>query len=115
VRCLLGNGAAPGGLTLERIRAAGIGGSELPPNSALSVTVPGAAALWEDAVRQWGSMGLEQVGRGGRGARAAGGRLYPWRRLDGEGDAGSRAGAPGPPQPSRPPAACRVCRCCSRP
>ncbi len=58
---MLGNGAAPAGLTLEAIRAAGITGSELPPSSALSVTVPGAAALWEDVLQQWGTRSLQQV------------------------------------------------------
>jgi hypothetical protein len=35
--------------------AAGITGSELPPRHALTVSVPGAAALWEDALQRWGS------------------------------------------------------------
>lgn len=35
--------------------AAGITGSELPPRHALTVSVPGAAALWEEAVQRWGS------------------------------------------------------------
>jgi gamma-glutamyltranspeptidase len=54
VKCLAGNGAAPAGLTLEAIRAAGVAGTEMPLSSALTVTVPGAAALWEDAVARWG-------------------------------------------------------------
>lgn len=57
VRCLAGNGAAPQGLTLDAIRAAGVEGHELPLFSALTVTVPGAAALWEDAVRMFGGGG----------------------------------------------------------
>lgn len=55
VRCLAGNGAAPAGLSLNAVRAAGVEGHELPLFSALTVTVPGAAALWEDAVSRWGS------------------------------------------------------------
>ncbi|KAF6255728.1 gamma-glutamyltranspeptidase [Scenedesmus sp. NREL 46B-D3] len=55
VHCLQGNGAAPAGLSLEAVRAAGITGSELPPRHALTVSVPGAAALWEEAVQRWGS------------------------------------------------------------
>uniref|UniRef100_A0A383V5K4 Gamma-glutamyltransferase n=1 Tax=Tetradesmus obliquus TaxID=3088 RepID=A0A383V5K4_TETOB len=55
VHCLQGNGAAPAGLSLEAVRAAGITGSELPPRHALTVSVPGAAALWEDSVTHWGS------------------------------------------------------------
>jgi hypothetical protein len=39
----------------RRAAAAGITGSELPPRHALTVSVPGAAALWEDAVQRWGS------------------------------------------------------------
>ncbi|GBF97860.1 gamma-glutamyltranspeptidase [Raphidocelis subcapitata] len=54
VKCLAGNGAAPAGLTLDAVRAAGVEGSEMPLSSALTVTVPGAAALWEDAVARWG-------------------------------------------------------------
>ncbi|KIZ03435.1 gamma-glutamyltranspeptidase [Monoraphidium neglectum] len=52
---LAGNGAAPAGLSLEAVRAKGVQGGELPMFSALTVTVPGAARLWEDAVGRWGS------------------------------------------------------------
>jgi hypothetical protein len=51
---LAGNGAAPAGLSLEAVRAKGVQGGELPMFSALTVTVPGAARLWEDAVGRWG-------------------------------------------------------------
>lgn len=50
-----GNGAAPAGLSLEAVRAAGITDSQLPTRSALCATVPGAVAFWEDAVKHWGS------------------------------------------------------------
>jgi gamma-glutamyltranspeptidase len=35
--------------------------SALPPFHAITVTVPGAAAAWEDAVQQWGTLGLSQA------------------------------------------------------
>eukprot|EP00879_Flechtneria_rotunda_P004254 GHRR01004503.1.p1 GENE.GHRR01004503.1~~GHRR01004503.1.p1 ORF type:complete len:608 (+),score=203.40 GHRR01004503.1:170-1993(+) len=55
VSCLQGNGASPAALTLECVKAAGITGNELPPHSALTVSVPGAVALWEAAINKWGS------------------------------------------------------------
>lgn len=61
MRCLMGNGRSPGGLTMDAVRARGIKGSALPPFHAVTVTVPGAAAAWEDAVKQWGSLPLSQV------------------------------------------------------
>lgn len=61
VRCLMGNGRSPAGLTLPAVRAAGVVGPELPPFSAMTVTVPGAAALWEDTVKTWGRLPLSQV------------------------------------------------------
>ena len=36
-------------------------GQELPPYSALTVTVPGAPGLWEDAVQRFGKLSLAQV------------------------------------------------------
>lgn len=57
-----GNGKSPAGLTLECVRSKGINGHEMPPFSPLTVSVPGAAALWEDAVAQWGKLSLAQVG-----------------------------------------------------
>jgi len=36
-------------------------GSELPPFHAMTVSVPGAAQLWEDAVVHWGKLPLQQV------------------------------------------------------
>ncbi len=52
----MGNGRSPEGLTLDAVR-----GGALPPFHALTVTVPGAAAAWEDAVRLWGKLSLEQA------------------------------------------------------
>ena len=37
-------------------------GDALPPEHALCATVPGAAALWDDFVRECGTLQLEQVG-----------------------------------------------------
>ena len=57
----MGNGRSPAGLTLEAVRERGVHGGALPPFHALTVTVPGAAAAWEDAVRLWGKLSLQQV------------------------------------------------------
>ena len=48
----------------QAVRKAGVKGQELPPFSALCVTVPGAAGLWEDAVKSLGRLPLSQVRRG---------------------------------------------------
>ncbi|CAK0786946.1 hypothetical protein CVIRNUC_010160 [Coccomyxa viridis] len=61
VTAMLGCGRSPAGLTLEEVRKRGIGGPELPPGSALCVTVPGAPALWEDTVKTFGRLDLKQV------------------------------------------------------
>ncbi|CAK0887557.1 unnamed protein product, partial [Prorocentrum cordatum] len=63
VECLQGCGRSPAGLTLEAVRAHPemAGRSELPPLSALCVTVPGAAAAWESAVATWGKLPLSQA------------------------------------------------------
>ena len=45
----------------QEVRKRGIGGPELPPGSALCVTVPGAPALWEDTIRAFGKLDLKQV------------------------------------------------------
>ncbi|CAE7400031.1 ggt [Symbiodinium natans] len=64
VECLQGCGRSPAALTLEAVRRhpdmAG-GRADLPPLSALCVTVPGAAAAWESAVQRWGKLSLRQV------------------------------------------------------
>ena len=46
---------------MQEVRKRGIGGPELPPGSALCVTVPGAPALWEDTVKTFGKLDLKQV------------------------------------------------------
>lgn len=46
----------------QAVRAQGITGHELPADSALCVTVPGAAALWEDMVKIFGTLDLKQAG-----------------------------------------------------
>ena len=46
---------------MEAVRERGITGSALPRFHALTVTVPGAAAAWEDAVKQWGKLSLSEV------------------------------------------------------
>mmetsp|Transcript_39913 Transcript_39913/g.127927 ORF Transcript_39913/g.127927 Transcript_39913/m.127927 type:complete len:568 (-) Transcript_39913:82-1785(-) len=63
VECLQGCGRSPLGLTLEAVRAHPemAGRQELPPLSALCVTVPGAASAWEAAVSRWGRLKLAAV------------------------------------------------------
>jgi gamma-glutamyltranspeptidase/glutathione hydrolase len=65
VSCLQGNGAAPSGLTLEYLNSLGFGvGEGLKPwdcRSGLCVTIPGAAALWEDVIKQHGRLPLEDA------------------------------------------------------
>ncbi|KAK9835342.1 hypothetical protein WJX81_003771 [Elliptochloris bilobata] len=61
VTAILGCGAAPAALTLEAVRERGITGSELPMRGALAVTVPGAAALWEDTIKAFGKLPLAEV------------------------------------------------------
>jgi Gamma-glutamyltranspeptidase len=45
----------------KQVRKLGIRGAALPPFHAVTVTVPGAAAAWEDAVQQWGTLPLSQA------------------------------------------------------
>lgn len=66
VTCLMGNGAAPANISLELLNSRGIGAKSLGYNSldcrsGLCVTVPGAAALWEDLVKLRGRMTLKEV------------------------------------------------------
>eukprot|EP00443_Scrippsiella_acuminata_P010609 CAMPEP_0115323896 /NCGR_PEP_ID=MMETSP0270-20121206/82185_1 /TAXON_ID=71861 /ORGANISM="Scrippsiella trochoidea, Strain CCMP3099" /LENGTH=275 /DNA_ID=CAMNT_0002743969 /DNA_START=6 /DNA_END=829 /DNA_ORIENTATION=+ len=65
VECLQGCGRSPAALTLDAVlkHPDMVGQSELPPLSvsALTVTVPGAAAAWEAAVDKWGRLSLSQV------------------------------------------------------
>ncbi|PWN52415.1 gamma-glutamyltranspeptidase [Violaceomyces palustris] len=59
VRALNGSGRAPGAMTLEKLRSAGIQGPEIPMTSLHAVTVPGAASAWVDTVQLLGSGKLE--------------------------------------------------------
>lgn len=52
---LIGNCHPPG------LRARGVEGNQIPPQHALTVTVPGAAALWDDCVSKFGKLSLKQV------------------------------------------------------
>jgi len=63
VECLQSCGRSPAAFTLEAVRAHPemAGRTELPPLSALCVTVPGAAAAWEGAVAKWGRLPLAKV------------------------------------------------------
>ncbi|CAJ1434399.1 unnamed protein product [Effrenium voratum] len=59
VECLQGCGRSPAALTLEAVKAhPDVAGGELPPLSALCVTVPGAASAWDAASRRWGALPL---------------------------------------------------------
>ncbi|KAJ3183685.1 hypothetical protein HDU85_002114 [Gaertneriomyces sp. JEL0708] len=55
VRALNGSGRAPGLLSLEYLKSVGVTTTSIPLESALAVTVPGAAAGWVDVVDAFGS------------------------------------------------------------
>lgn len=55
VKGLNGSGRSPAALTLDHVRSTGVTGHEIPRTNLNSVTVPGAAAAWYDAVKEWGS------------------------------------------------------------
>ncbi len=69
VHCLQGNGCSGQNFTLEFLNSQGFGVPSmehpslqpLNPRSGLCVTVPGAAALWEDLVRNHGKLHLSAV------------------------------------------------------
>lgn len=65
VFCLQGNGASSANLNLDLLKQRGFGiGEGLKPldsHSGLCITVPGAAALWEDLVSHHGRLNLNQV------------------------------------------------------
>ncbi|CAO1635805.1 unnamed protein product [Parajaminaea phylloscopi] len=55
VRAFNGSGRAPQAMTLEKLREAGLKGGSIPLLSIHAATVPGAPALWVDAVEKLGS------------------------------------------------------------
>ena len=56
---LEGAGRAPAEATIEKVREAGH--REMPERGGLSVTVPGAVRLWEDAAREFGNRPLQEL------------------------------------------------------
>ncbi len=54
-----GSGGAPEGVTVEKLRDLGL--SEMPERGGLTVTVPGAVRLWEDAVNRFGNQPLARL------------------------------------------------------
>ena len=59
VSALNGSGRAPAVLSVERVKAdCPAAGDEMPALHAHTVTVPGAAAGWADAVEKWGALPL---------------------------------------------------------
>lgn len=54
-----GSGRAPRGMTVEKLRGRGI--REIPERGGLSVTVPGAVRLWEDAAKSLGRLPLARL------------------------------------------------------
>jgi gamma-glutamyltranspeptidase/glutathione hydrolase len=54
-----GAGRAPAEATIERVR--GAGNEKMPGRGGLSVTVPGAVRLWEDAAREFGHKPLSEL------------------------------------------------------
>jgi gamma-glutamyltranspeptidase/glutathione hydrolase len=54
-----GSGRAPGGATIEKLQREGLG--EMPERGGLTVTVPGAVRLWEDAANSLGNLPLARL------------------------------------------------------
>ncbi len=54
-----GSGRAPKAATIEKLRGRGI--SEVPERGGLSITVPGAVRLWEDAAKHLGRLSLADL------------------------------------------------------
>jgi gamma-glutamyltranspeptidase/glutathione hydrolase len=59
IRGLNGSGGAPRGLTLKNLRERGLSG--MPERGGLTVTVPGAVRMWEDANRELGRLPLADL------------------------------------------------------
>src|SRR5215210_5713444 len=54
-----GSGRAPGAATIEKLRDRGL--TEMPERGGLTVTVPGAIRLWEDAANSLGNLPLARL------------------------------------------------------
>lgn len=54
-----GSGRAPGAATIEKLRDRGV--SEMPERGGLTITVPGAVRLWEDAAASLGNLPLARL------------------------------------------------------
>jgi gamma-glutamyltranspeptidase / glutathione hydrolase len=54
-----GSGRAPGTVSVEKLR--GLGLDEMPERGALTITVPGAVRMWEDAVNRFGNQPLARL------------------------------------------------------
>jgi gamma-glutamyltranspeptidase / glutathione hydrolase len=54
-----GSGGAPSTVSVEKLR--GLGLNEMPERSGLTVTVPGAVRLWEDAANRFGNQPLARL------------------------------------------------------
>jgi gamma-glutamyltranspeptidase / glutathione hydrolase len=54
-----GSGRAPGAATIEKLRDRGV--SEMPERGGLTITVPGAVRLWEDAAAPLGNLPLARL------------------------------------------------------
>jgi gamma-glutamyltranspeptidase / glutathione hydrolase len=54
-----GSGRAPGTVSVDKLRGLGLG--EMPERGALTVTVPGAVRMWEDAVNRFGNQPLARL------------------------------------------------------
>lgn len=52
---------------VQKARELGATGGEFEPFSALTVTVPGAAAAWEDTIKTYGKLSLKEVSCGLQG------------------------------------------------
>ncbi len=59
IRGANGSGQAPGAATIEKLRERGL--SEMPERGGLTVTVPGAVRLWEDAASSLGNLPLARL------------------------------------------------------
>ena len=60
VAALNGSGRSPAALSLEHVRKHGLE-SELPPDHAFTITVPGSCAAWCDLVEKFGSLDIATV------------------------------------------------------